>query len=176
MGRIRPPGGSGGATMKAWTIRLLRWIVGAVFLWAGAAKWGDSTAVVTAVQSLLPVPFFAGHIVAIVLPPLECLTGLMLLTGIQSRNGSFSAVILSTVFFLVVAQAVIRGIDVSCACFGGGSTAPLWQALIRNVFLLAACVAIHRANLQKSHNPACRGLSALAKQEPAQIDQLSQPT
>jgi hypothetical protein len=44
------------------------------------------------------------------------------------------------VFIVALSQAAVRGLDVSCGCFGGTSSGGVVSAVVRDVFLLAVSV------------------------------------
>lgn len=77
-------------------------------------------------------------LVAAVLPMLELVTGLLLISGRWSENAALAGAMLYTVFLLLVAQAFVRGIDIECGCYrtegGGGIT---WLKVIENSSLAA---------------------------------------
>ena len=114
---------------------IIRVILGLVFLLAGVMKLVDLEAFhrdVLAYQILLKQP--SGWI-AIVLPVLETLVGLLLVGGIL-RAGCYSAIIgMSTVFGFLHIYTIQRNLNVECGCFGAISlSSPIMLSL--NILML----------------------------------------
>jgi hypothetical protein len=97
----------------------LRLILGAVFLYSGAVKALAPNSFLASVLSFdLPIPRLAAELVAIALPWLEIITGGCLISAKSLRAAELLGFIMSIVFVTVTAQAYMRGLDVSCGCFG----------------------------------------------------------
>ena len=136
----------GGTPDGGGAVTALRVVVGLVFLGAGALKTAQPVATVLAVGAydLLPAPVaLAG---GLLLPGLEIAIGASLLTGALVRSAAIWASLLSFLFALFVGWATVRGLDVSCGCFG-----PLTMVdrvgngiLLFDVALLLASTAIWR--------------------------------
>ncbi len=96
---------------------LLRWILATVFIWAAASKLAnlqDFYANLFAYQLPLPAPLL--RLAAIILPWLELLCGLMLLSRFWLRTALCWSVVLCAIFALCTAQAWARGLQISCGC------------------------------------------------------------
>ena len=57
----------------------------------------------------------------VVLPWLELCSGVLLVTGLWLRASAGIATALFGVFTLAVLSALLRGLDISCGCFGTSS-------------------------------------------------------
>jgi uncharacterized membrane protein YphA (DoxX/SURF4 family) len=129
-----------------WVVLVLRIALGAIFLFAGAAKVGhaDVFAAQIAGFRLLPQPLVAP--LALALPYLEILLGGYLVVGLFTRTAAWFAVALFAVFDLAVASAVVRGMTVSCGCFGpSDTTVTTWAEVARDaVFVLLAVIVALR--------------------------------
>lgn len=129
-----------------WVVLVLRIALGAIFLFAGAAKVGhaDVFAAQIAGFRLLPQPMVAP--LALALPYLEILLGGYLVVGLFTRTAAWFAVALFAVFDLAVASAVVRGMTVSCGCFGpSDTTVTTWAEVARDaVFVLLAVIVALR--------------------------------
>ena len=124
----------------------LRVAVGLVFLGAGALKCAQPVATVMAVGAygLLPAPL--ALVGGLILPGLEIAVGAALVTGVLVRSAAIWASLLSFVFALFVGWATVRGLDVSCGCFGPLAIADRagHGTLLFDVALLLASTAIWR--------------------------------
>ncbi|HEY7724431.1 MAG TPA: MauE/DoxX family redox-associated membrane protein [Anaeromyxobacteraceae bacterium] len=124
------------------TLRLLaRLFVGGLFLYAAATKLPDMAgfAVDVANYRLLPpalVPFAAVAVVG-----LELLVGALLLLDVWVRPAALLATALLGLFTGGLTQALLRGIDLDCGCFGAGTRATWWTVL-RDVGFLAPALVL----------------------------------
>jgi uncharacterized membrane protein YphA (DoxX/SURF4 family) len=128
-----------------WLVLAVRVVLGAIFVVAGASKVGhaDMFAAQIAGFRLLPAAVIAP--IAIALPFLEVLLGIYLILGLFTRTAAWIAVALLAAFDLAIASAVVRGMSVSCGCFGpNDATVTSWAEVARDaVFVvLAAFVAL----------------------------------
>jgi putative oxidoreductase len=145
------------ATLRAWWERawpmlrgpyptlISRAMLGGVFLFSGVAKALDPTGFASDIKAYQMLP--AGPIIAIMaygLPLLEILLGVYLLAGLYLR---WSAVVtggLLIIFMIAMGQAVARGLQLQCGCFGAAVGASLrddvsiWSILRDGVWLLMA--------------------------------------
>jgi uncharacterized membrane protein YphA (DoxX/SURF4 family) len=57
---------------------------------------------------------------AAIVPYLEMITGLLLITGIWIDAASMINTLFMSLFFIMVTQAYLRGLDIHCGCFSTG--------------------------------------------------------
>jgi uncharacterized membrane protein YphA (DoxX/SURF4 family) len=126
---------------------ILRVALGAIFLVAGGAKIGHATDFAAQIAGfrILPGDFVAP--LALVLPFLEVMLGAYLVLGLFTRASAWIAAALLLVFDGAIASAVIRGMSVSCGCFGPqDKTVTTWGEVARDaIFVLLAIVVALRA-------------------------------
>lgn len=99
---------------------LARFGLAAVWLYSGAVKLThplDSRQAVAAYE-LLPAPLVDA--VAVGLPALELVLGLMLLLGVFLRAAGAVSALLVLGFLVGIGSAWARGLSIDCGCFGGG--------------------------------------------------------
>lgn len=121
---------------------VLRWVLAAVFLYAGATKALDVTAFSSAIGRYDLLPEVGNLLVATVLPYLEIYTALLLLSGCWLRPAALVSVLMCGVFCAALLAAALRGLSIDCGCFGpsSGAWASVKIALLRAVALLAFSV------------------------------------
>ena len=118
-------------------IRVCRWLIGFVFLYAALAKIGDISTFASQIHHFRLAPVWSENLIAMVLPWVELAAGLSLLLGIRPRAGGMTAAILMAVFLVAVGLAVLRGLDIECGCFGTSDGAKVGLAkLAENTGLL----------------------------------------
>jgi putative oxidoreductase len=135
------------ARVQDAVVLLLRVVLGAILVWAGAAKIGHAAEFAAQIAGfrLLPQPVVAP--LALLLPFLEILTGGYLILGLFTRAAAWVAVGMFAAFDGAIASAVVRGMTVSCGCFGPNDrTVTTWAEVARDaVFVLLAVVVALRA-------------------------------
>jgi putative oxidoreductase len=126
-------------------ILFVRLALGGVFLYAGAAKIGNLTAFAGDIAAYRLLPHFANYLAAALLPWLEALCGLLLITGWRVRGALVTITLLTAVFMAALASVLVRGLDIDCGCFRhGGAKTPAWLALGRDSLFLVAALALLR--------------------------------
>ena len=124
-------------------VLVLRLVVSAVFLTAAIPKVLDPVAFATDIDNYRMLPDALIGPMAIGMPLLEAIIGLSLVTGIHARGASIVAAGMLLAFVVAMVQAIVRGIDLDCGCFGHVVEARVgWLTVSRNVVLALACGAI----------------------------------
>jgi putative oxidoreductase len=113
--------------------------LGLLFVVAGWNKLLDPAGLAQEIANYQLFPATAPYL-AIALPTSEMVAGLALLLGPPPwRAAGASAIgLLLLVFTGAVVSALLRGLDIDCACFGTGSGSVTWLTFVRNLGLLAA--------------------------------------
>jgi uncharacterized membrane protein YphA (DoxX/SURF4 family) len=129
---------------------VLRLILGGTFLYAGIVKWQSPQFFADSIASfrLLPVTFI--NPLAISLPVLEAMIGVMLIVGLKSRAAAFSTLALCALFAIAMISALARGLKIDCGCFGGGtpSIAHGWFSVGRDMLLGWMALVIARTDAE----------------------------
>ena len=112
--------------------------LGGLFAYAGAMKLCDVHAFAALIARYEMLPAFAPPILAVALPIAEVVLGLGLVVSRRVRFFAGAIAVLLAMFLVALSQAALRGLDVSCGCFGGVSSGTLGPAIVRDVLLLAA--------------------------------------
>jgi uncharacterized membrane protein YphA (DoxX/SURF4 family) len=99
------------------SVALLRVALGLVFIVASLDKIQNPESFATNVANYRILPYRLINGIAIVLPWLEVITGTLLVLGIWTRAGTMIVCALLMVFSVAIAQALARGLDISCGCF-----------------------------------------------------------
>lgn len=129
------------ARCKQVAAAIARFVVGALFVYAGVSKANDPGQFIRDIWNYQLLPESSAFWIAAYLPYLEILAGIALIAGFQ-RSGArllLSGMLLVFVAMLIAAWA--RGLDISCGCFGTASAntpANYPLLLARNVLLGAA--------------------------------------
>jgi putative oxidoreductase len=101
--------------------RILAIIIGGLFIYAGAIKVLDPVGFAGDIDNYKTLPWPVSVRLAFYLPWLEILCGLALITRLLDRGGVFVLTVLMAVFIIATIVAKMRGLDISCGCFGHAS-------------------------------------------------------
>jgi putative oxidoreductase len=120
---------------------VLRVGLGALLLYAAGTKIPDVAAFAESVANyrLVPPALVPGVAAAVI--GVELVAGALLVVGRYTRAAALVASALLAVFTAGVAQALLRGIDLRCGCFGGEEPAT-WLTVLRDFAMLAAAVVV----------------------------------
>lgn len=122
---------------------IFRIILGGLFIYASVDKILYPAEFAEAVRNYQILPLGLVNIVAIMLPWVELVAGLLLLNGFKTQNGNAIIFVLICVFIFGVVSAMIKGIDIHCGCFSteGGRKVGM-KALLEDIFLLLMCLNV----------------------------------
>jgi putative oxidoreductase len=133
----------GGRPVTRWLLVATRVALGALFLWAAVTKLPDMTGFAQDVANYRIVPALLVPYVAAAVVGVELLAGLALISGVMARPAAAVVAGLLVAFIAVLAQALLRGIDLRCGCFGGDEPAS-WWTVARDAVMLAAAIVVAR--------------------------------
>lgn len=133
----------------------LRLLLGAVFVYASLDKIANPPAFAKAVYQWQVGGVVPSNVVAVTLPWIELLAGLLLVAGAWKRAAALVIALLLVVFLVAAGSVLARDIDVeNCGCVSvTASAAPSawppawmkgvgWFLVTRNLLLLAAALSI----------------------------------
>jgi len=135
----------------------LRLVLGAVFVVAALPKIADPEAFARIVYQWQVVPPVPANLVAIVLPWVELVAGLLLISGVWKKDAALVIALLLVVFLGAASFVLAHGIDVeNCGCTSVSEAAhgadsgwpPAWARgvgwflVTRNVLLLGAALLV----------------------------------
>lgn len=126
-----------------WALTLSRVVIGGLFVWAALTKIEDLNAFAEEVANYQLLPARVVPVVAATLPGIELLAGALLIVGLWSRASAAIIGGMLLVFIGGLSQALIRGIDLTCGCFGGADAAT-WGTVWRDVVMLAPALLVLR--------------------------------
>jgi uncharacterized membrane protein YphA (DoxX/SURF4 family) len=125
--------------LSLWSYRLIRILLGMVFVWAGAAKLMDPEGFAHIISAYQLVPEALLAPAAIGLPALEFMAGLGLIFDIR---GSLTVILgLLGMFAFVLWFGILKDLDIDCGCFSAEELAEhgaLRWALYRDLGMMIA--------------------------------------
>lgn len=127
-------------TALIWALRLG---LGGMFVLAGALKLDDPTSFALEIHNYQLLPGLAPWLAA-TLPALEIILGLTLIVAPRPwvRASALASTMVLAVFTIAVGSAVVRGVNITCGCFGEGSGPVTMWTVLRDVGLVAGAVVL----------------------------------
>lgn len=102
---------------------VVRVVVGAILIAAGALKVGQAASLAAAIAGFRLLPATIVGPLAIGLPYFELMIGAYLVFGLFTRVAATVAAVQFVVYAAAIASAVLRQIPANCGCFGPGDAA-----------------------------------------------------
>ena len=117
--------------------------LGTLFVYSALAKISDPDEFAYSVSRYDLLPGFVVGIFALTMPMLELLAGLSMLFTKWLRESALLVAVMMAMFIVALAQALARGLEISCGCFGVpnvGGRKEILMALVRDVVLIIPAV------------------------------------
>jgi putative oxidoreductase len=134
-------------------LRVFRFVVGGVFIWAGLLKILDPLEFSQNIANYHVFSRDLSFLTALVLPWLEVLCGILVIFGIFRPASSFLLSGLLGVFLILITVTIFRGLDVDCGCFGSIGRHVDYRLLLTDIVLLYLTLNIFVSSL-RSHSTA----------------------
>lgn len=113
-----------------------RCILGIVFIISGAIKISNPEGFAQSIIAYRIFPEFLINSIAIFLPWVELISGMLLLLGISVKENSLILIFLIISFILLVFYAILNNLNIECGCFGNKSELVGLQKILQNFCLL----------------------------------------
>ena len=142
---------------KGPVVILCRLVLGGVFIYASLDKIANPAEFAKAIGNYHVLPFGLENLLALFLPWLELLTGILLIAGIMVDGATILIISMNIVFIFAISQALARGISIECGCFSvsteGGSNIG-FQTILRDfVYLIMAFIIFYRQDKRLEFYP-----------------------
>ena len=127
--------------------RIVGLIIGGIFIYAGVIKAMDPVGFANDIDNYKILPWPLAVRLAFYLPWLEMLCGLALILRFFYRGGLFILTGLTFVFIAASVVAKVRGLDITCGCFGHASKNWSFSGhLALDIAILIALIALWISN------------------------------
>ena len=142
---------------KGPLVILCRLVLGGVFIYASLDKIANPAEFAKAIGNYHVLPFGLENLLALFLPWLELITGILLIAGIMVDGATILIISMNIVFIFAISQALARGISIECGCFSvsteGGSNIG-FQTILRDfVYLIMAFIIFYRQDKRLEFYP-----------------------
>ena len=142
---------------KGPLVILCRLVLGGVFIYASLDKIANPAEFAKAIGNYHVLPFGLENLLALFLPWLELITGILLIAGIMVDGATILIISMNIVFIFAISQALARGISIECGCFSvsteGGSNIGFQTILSDFVYLIMAFIIFYRQDKQLEFYP-----------------------
>ena len=134
--------------IEKYLVIICRLILGGVFIYASLDKIANPAEFAKAVGNYHVLPFGMENLVALILPWVELIVGICIITGILVDGSSILIIIMNVIFIFAISQALARGISIECGCFStssdSGSTIGI-NTIIRDIgYLIMSFIVLKR--------------------------------
>ena len=121
---------------------VLRLGLGGMFFYSAWDKLQDPGMFQTMVANYRMLPACVTALFAVTMSMAELLVGAMFIFSKWTREAAFATAVMLAMFIVALAQAQVRGLDISCECFGEAEkeSRAVLVALVRDVVLVAPVV------------------------------------
>ncbi len=119
-----------------YVLWLFRLVVGGVFIWAGVLKIIDPLEFAQNIANYRVVSRDISFFLALVLPWLEVLCGILVILGIFRSASSLLLSGMLGIFLVLITVTILRGLDVDCGCFGSIGRHVDYRLLLTDIVLL----------------------------------------
>ncbi|MBI5020687.1 MAG: DoxX family membrane protein [Ignavibacteriales bacterium] len=127
-----------------YIILFSRLVLGIIFIIASSDKIAHPELFALSISGYKLLPLYLINLFAIVLPWLEMITGLFLISGIFVKSSSAILAFLITVFIGAISLAMIQKLEIDCGCFGAGKGSQVgWLRIIEDIGMLILCGHIY---------------------------------
>ena len=134
-----------------FALRVLDLVVAAVFIYAGAVKAFEPTRFAYDIDNYKILPWFMSVRLAFYLPWLEIFCGLAIILRRLYLGGLSILSVLLGIFLFATIAAKVRGLDITCGCFGHASQNWSFSThLALDLVILAALIALLLNELVKA--------------------------
>lgn len=121
---------------------ILRIGIGIIFIWASYDKILNPAGFERIIQNYRILPEILIKPVAIILPWVEALAGLLLISGFFIKGAALLINFMMLIFMAAFMLNLYRGIDISCGCFTQSAeiAKSMYYYLLRDLLILSAGV------------------------------------
>ena len=121
---------------------VLRFYIAWLFIDAGMYKINYAAEFAETIASYRIVPYWAVNFMAISMPWIEIICGILLVCGIRVRSSIVIAGTLLVMFTLGIAINLLRNTPISCGCFDSMGEIISWRTLVRDLLWVAMTVHV----------------------------------
>ncbi|HCY75512.1 MAG TPA: DoxX family protein [Ignavibacteriales bacterium] len=105
----------------------IRLVIAFIFVYAGVEKISDPESFALSISNYRLIPTITINFLAITLPWIELVSGILLLFGISVKENSTIIFSMLLIFTIGIIISLFRGLSIDCGCFGKGTQIGLFK-------------------------------------------------
>lgn len=131
--------------------KLLMLLLAAIFIYAGVSKIFNPAGFAEDIDNYRILPYLLVTVLAIILPWMEIISSLFLISGKCKDGALFILLGLSFIFLIAISSALIRSLDISCGCFSASNEATRIGVLklVENILLLGTTAYLYFQSVEE---------------------------
>jgi uncharacterized membrane protein YphA (DoxX/SURF4 family) len=126
-----------------WVILGIRLVLGVTFIVASIDKIIHPDGFAQSIYNYRMLPHSTINLMAIVMPWLELVCGILIIVGMFLRGSAFWIGLMLLIFIIALSSALARGLDISCGCFSveGGHGVDI-GLLVRDIIMFFGAIIV----------------------------------
>ncbi len=120
-----------------WLALGFRLYLGGLFVYASMYKIQYPAEFAESVAAYRLVPYFLVNFLAVLLPWVELVSGILLIAGIRAKAAALTLGGLLAVFTLALLYVLVADIPIGCGCFTAQEAEASWRTVLRDLAWLA---------------------------------------
>ena len=120
-----------------------RLYIGGIFIYASMYKISYTAEFAETIASYQLVPYWAVNFLALVMPWLELICGILLVSGMKSKSATAVIAGMLVLFTVAIFFILVRKIPIGCGCFSSVEEPISWATLARDLAWLAMSIHIY---------------------------------
>ncbi|MDM8514965.1 MauE/DoxX family redox-associated membrane protein [Desulfobacterales bacterium HSG16] len=120
-----------------------RLYIAGIFIYAAMYKISYAGEFAETIASYRIIPYWSVNITAVVMPWLELICGLLLISGIRAKAAVSVIIGLLAVFTIAIVVNLIRDTPIGCGCFKSLDEKMDWTTLVRDLIWLSMAIHIY---------------------------------
>ncbi|WP_035243681.1 MauE/DoxX family redox-associated membrane protein [Desulfonatronovibrio hydrogenovorans] len=121
---------------------ILRVYIGGLFIYASMYKINYGAEFAETIAGYQLVPYWSVNLLAITMPWLELICGIMLVAGFRAKSATVIISFLLVLFTIAVFINLLRDSPISCGCFSSADAPISWMTVVRDLVWLGMCIHI----------------------------------
>lgn len=126
-----------------WLAFALRLYMGGLFIYASVYKINYPAEFAGSIASYELVPYWAVGAMAMVMPWLELISGVLVVTGIRPKAAILVLAGMMALFTVTIVITLLRGVPIGCGCFHSMEDPITWKTFFRDILWLGMTLHVY---------------------------------
>jgi putative oxidoreductase len=130
-------------SLMRYAVFIVKVAIASVFIYAGVMKLRDPSAFLTDISNYKITPYKFSLVLSLFLPWLEIFAAVALFFKSYKPAACLIMTFMLVVFMIAIASAWMRGLDITCGCFGSTEKVSYLSLILRDILFLAAVIFVY---------------------------------